>query len=721
MKQQKTSLNFLNYYTCLLCIVILQLTTTNSIYSEVEGITVNLRTPTYSEGVLSTCSGGIITAPGLRIQATNFIYTRKANNEVSTYLVEASGALMLEFEDYVFVGDRLEYDFENKTGVIYNGRAMVEPWFIGGTTIHLWPDKSYTIEEAFVTTSENNCPEWLISADTIDLDSNRILEATNLKLKILGLPLFWLPSFQTDLNTLFNSPIRYNVKWGGRQGHRFGLEYDIFSWNHLNATLRLDYRLKRGLGGGIEVNYRSNDRKTSFQGINYAARDSSIIHADQRLRYRFEGIGDTLLLDDKISIHLSYDKVSDIDMPTDYNDMGLELDTAGRTELLIRHAEETWISSMVTHLRINNFQTVKEELPTFATSLHPFELWSTGIVSDMKMKASYLDFSYGNNQLNVHDYCSTRLELAPLFYRHFAINQINVTPELGGLFIAYGNSPEDSAKWLTLGKASCNINMSLWKHYGEMKHVITPYVNYFYYTMPTVSPSDHYIFDIDDGWYRLNLMQLGVSQSFYVKQDDGYIDRLVYADLYTNAFFDTHTFPQAIPKAYVNIRFNTLPNLYHSINSGWDFMHNELDHYNVRTEWTFNADLAIAAEFRHRSAYDWRKADRTNFILDSYHTIEQLRDSQVSDRRDTLLFHLFYRFHPSWAFQVESRHGWNRSTQPNYNEYEIDLIGTLRSAWNMKLSYQHREDDDRVSVYFSIGIKRPDVGMFQSIIPYLSY
>ena len=687
----------------------------------IDGITVDLRSPTFCEGVLSTTSGGVISVPGVRIQATNLIYSKIENQDSPFYTLKASGNVLIEYEDYVFVGEEIEYDFKSKTGVIYNGRVMTEPWYFGGEIIYLNADGSYLIEEAFITTSENADPEWQINSKTLELDDKNYLEAKNVKFKLFTIPIFWLPVFHTNLDSIYDDPVRYNLKWWGRQGHRFGLEYDLFSWNRFQALLRLDYRLKRGLGGGFEINYTSADHNTSFHGINYAARDSSIIHPGERFRYRFQGVGDSLLMDDKISIHLSYDKVSDIDMPTDYNDMGLELDTAGRTELLIRHAEDNWITNLVTHLRINNFQTVKEELPTFATSWRPFEIWNSGIVSDLKMNASYLDFSYGNNQVNVHDYCSTRLELAPLFYRHFTLNNFNITPEAGGLLVAYGNSPEGSPKWLTIGKTGCNINCQLWRHYDQVKHVITPYIDYAYYTMPTVSPGDHYIFDINDGWYRLNIMQFGVSQSFYMKENEGCINRRIYTDLYANAFIDNHTFSQTIPKVYANVRFNTLPNLNHSLNTGWDFIHNELDHYNVRTEWTYNANIAVAAEFRHRSPYDWRKADHTNFFLDTYRTIQQLEDSQVSDRRDTFLFSIFYRFHPSWAFHFESRSGWNRRSQPNYNEFEIDLIGTLSSAWNMKLSYQHREDDDRVSVYFSIGIKRPDCLSPCDLIPCLSF
>lgn len=738
-------------------------TETPSIFS--QGIMVDLRNPSYSEGTLSTECGGVITGPDIRIQAKHIKYTKKKNENECIYEVAAEGDLLLEFGEYVFSGDRLEYDFNTKTGVIYHGRMMVEPWFFGGEYVYLYADGSYQIFNAYVTTSPGQNNDWAIHVGEANLIDRHHLIAKDVKFNIFGLPVFWLPSFKTDLNTIFDSPIRYSVKWGSRQGHRFGMIYELFSWNQWKTFLRLDYRLKRGPGGGFETYYHSPDRKTNLETITYVARDSSIIHPRQRFRYRFQGIGNTLLMDDKISVHLSYDKISDIDMPTDYNDRGLALDTAGRTELLVRREEKNWISNLTTRVRINAFQTLKQELPTLETSWRPFVIPNTGIISDNVLKVAYLNFVYGNNQLYDCNYNSSRIEFSPNFYRNFKVNALNITPEIGGVFIAYSNSwkdndshielscdnrencvckksDSDGAKYLCLGKFSCNINMDFWRRYNLCKHVVTPYVQYDYYTTPSVSPNSHFIFDIEDGWYRLDMMQFGLQQSIFHKQNNGLISRPLYTNLYANAFFDTHTFAQTIPKAYADVVFNSFSFLRHSLYTCWNFNQNLLDYYNFRTEWTISANLAVAAEYRHRSAFDWRKADHSNFILDSFRNVSELRRSQLSDRRDTLLFHIFYRFHPSWAFQFESRHGWNREkrfkTDPlvekflekklfnfepegNYNEFEIDLIGKLPSALNFKLSYQHREDDDRLSVYMSIGMKRPDLASPCNMIPCLGF
>lgn len=689
----------------------------------VKGVTVDLREPVFTDGVLCTDQGGVITGPDIRIQARKIVYTKKMIDNLPIFTLEAEEDLMLEFGDYVFVGDRLEYDFQNKTGVIYNGRTGIEPWYFGGDEIRLCSDGSYIIYSGFVTTSENYDNEWEIKADVAKLTCDNQLSAKNVQFRAANIPLFWLPSFQFNLNSIFDSPIRYNFRWGGREGPRLGILYEIFSWNRFKAFFRFDYRATRGPGAGIETYYLSPDHRMSLETINYFARDSSLIHPNEKVRFRFQGVYHNQILDDKVGIDLTWDKLSDKDMATDYNDKGLELDTAGRTELHVRRQENFWISNFWTSVRVNGFQTLKQELPTLDTTWKPFNIGSTGIISENQLKASYLNFVYAENLPDVHDYNAARIELSHNFYRPFSLGQATLTPEAGFLGIFYSDSPEDHPETLAMGLFGCQLNTHLYKYYGtSCKHVITPYLHYQYYTFPTVNPEHHFIFDIEDGWYRLNMLRFGFSQDFLGKNcDDGCVQRLLHLDLWANAFFDTPTIPKTIPKVYTRLVWSFLPTLRHSLDAAWDIEENQLDHFNLRNEWTLNEDAAISLEFRHRSAFDWRKVDKSNFILDSFRSIQELRHSQVSDRRNTLLVHFFYRFHPSWALEFQSRSGWDRMREPSYNEYELDILTTLRSAWHMKLSYQHKEEDDRVAVYVSIGLKRPNASKYDCLIPCIEY
>jgi len=668
-----------------------------------QEITVDLREPKIEDGVLSTVSGGIIMTDQIRIQAQILTY-RKTENSTT---VEAEGNLMVEYGPYVFVGCSLFYDFDTKTGYVCNGRTGLAPWYMGGEKIHLLEDGSYLIEDAYVTTSENYKAEWSITSEEARIRDYRFLHANNVKFKFLNLPVFWLPSFRIKMDSVFDSPLRYTVRVGGQKGPRVGVAYELYASDTWKSFARIDYRLERGFGGGIEVMYDSPDRRQTFRSINYFANDISLSEPSKRQRYRIQGTYSGVTCDDRTSMYLAYDKLSDRDMATDYHDRGLELDAAKRTQFHVRHQETNWITNFLTRLRINSFQTVKQELPTLSGGIRPLNLGKTGIITEGKYKLSYLDFEYDKFDSDVPDYNSTRVEFNSKIYRPFCIGPINATPEAEGIAIFYGNNPGQSSQWLTAGIFRYEINSDLYRCFGDRKHVFIPYVNLEYITFPSLTPDEHHIFDIEDGWFEQKMITVGTRNHLLTKDCNGCVNQILYADLYTHAFVDTDTIPELIPKIYANIRYFSTPRMRHTIDTAWDFNNEVLDHINFGTDVTMSEDAALSFEYRHRSKYDWRKADHTNFILDSFRSIEELEDSTISDRRDTLLFHLYYRVHPEWIFEFQSRHGWNRDNEPNYDEYVFNLNGDLRSAWHVRFSYRHKENEDRFSFNISIGIKKP--------------
>jgi hypothetical protein len=672
------------------------------------GITVDLREPFYTDGILTTEQGGVITGPNLRIQALKIRYTRQIVDSLPVYTIEAEEQLMIEFGEYLFTGDKLFYDFQKKEGAIYRGKTSVEPWFFGGEQIQLLANGDYIIYNGYVTTSENKQPEWGIHAKEVYVLDEHLIDAQKVNIKIMNYSILWIPSFKANLNSIFDSPIRYRFRWGGKQGPRFGLTYEVFSWENWKIFLRFDYRLTRGPGGGIEMNYFSPDHKTKLESVNYVAKDSSLLHLHEKWRYRFEGVYRKLMSNDKVSLLLTYDKVSDIDLPSTYYDKDFDFEPSKRTQLLIRNQEENWISEFYSRVRINNYQTVKQELPTLSISFRPFLIGPTGIISENWARVSYLDFKYSNHLIHVHNYQSTRLEYRPKFYRPFALGPFTLTPQIGTVNIFYGNSPEEDSQLLAQGFLGLEATTQLYRYYGQVKHAIEPYLSYDYYSYPTSPPNKHYIFDIDDGWYKLNRLTVGVKNSFYTKREDACVSRLVFFHLYAHAFFDSKKFHTLIPKLYSCMNFFSLPTIRHTINTAWNFEHKQLDHFNFRSEWTLSPDFAIAAELRHRDAFSWRKVDEDNFFLELFRPETCLRHSSLSDRRDTLLIHFFYRFHPNWACEITSRQGWNRLTEPNYTEYEIELLTTIQTAWHLRFSFQHTQNDNRIAMYVNVGLKKPD-------------
>lgn len=675
-----------------------------------DGMTIDLREPLYSDGILSTESGGVITAPQIRIQAQYLRYTRTTIDHKLIWTIEGEGNLIVEFGEYLFVGEKLFYDFQTKEGEIYRGKTAIEPWFFGGEKLELKSDKSMVIYNGYVTTSEKDIPDWGIYSEIVEIEKEKDLKAQHVYFKAFDFTVLKIPSLKANLNFIFDNPIRYRFRWGGRQGPRIGLTYELFSWEHWKTFFRFDYRFTRGPGAGVEVYYRAEDRKTEFQNISYLSKDSSILNPHEKARYRFEGFYKKFMDEDKTSILLTYDKISDKDMPSVYYDRDFDFDTAERTQLRVRRQEKDWIANFYIRARVNSFQTVKQELPTLETNFRPFELSNTGIIFENYASASYLNFEYSKYLRHVHNYASSRFQYFPTLYRPIVFGPYcTLTPEIGMATILYGDSPRNNSQYVLQGSGGIELQTQLYRTYGTIKHIIEPYATYRYYSSPTTSPHHHYIFDLSDGLTQLNYLSFGLNNAFYTKQIDSTTSRLLSADIYSFAFFDKHKINQTIPRIYGRFSYLPFPTVKCTLETAWNLEHNQVDYFSIRTDWTVSEDLAIAAEYRHRGPYWWRKVDRENFFLDMFHDEERLKHSLLSDRCETILIHFYYRLHPNWACEFTSRHGWNRPKEPRYFEFEFDLLTTIQTAWNLRFSYQHQQNDDRVAMFLNIGLKRPSI------------
>ena len=663
-----------------------------------KGISVDFKNPVYYKGNLSTDQGGVIQGPGIRIQAQHFQCTLEP-----TLKIVASGCLLVEYCNFAFVGEEIVYDFDTGCGHIRCGRMGTEPYFLYAQEIDLFPNGTYSFKKLHLTTSEDINPDWALVAETATLSCDRFLCAKNISFRLLDIPVFWFPWINLDIKTLLETPIKYRIRWGGEQGWRTGLIYELYTSDVFNFYLRFDYRFNRGPGGGFESDYLSLDKRESFFTKNYAARDNSIEDPNQRFRYRFQGLYGFTSLDCNTTANLSYDKLSDKEMASDYAEKEMELKTGKKTALNVRHQEPWVITNLYTRLKINSFQTVKQELPTLSATFYPtqerYRLENT-------FKIGYLSYDYTDRLKGVKDYNSARLLWFPHLYSTHRYKFFNFTPAVGGTGIVYSKTPVDNEKILAVGTFDLDINTLLCRNYGFLKHTIIPYTHYYFYTCPTINANEHYIFDIQDGIAHLNMLRTGIRNLFYrFGGRDPF--RILTVDCYTNFFFDTPTIGSTMPKVYIDALWDVTPRLRSGVSWAWDFQHGDLEHLNYRLDWTVASILAFAVEFRHRSRYAFRKSDYSNYFLDSFRTIQELVDSQVSDRRDTLLFHTYFQFHPKWALNFYLRHGWHRINEPHYTEYEIDLITTIRSIWQARITYQKREDDHRIALFFNLDWDRP--------------
>jgi len=662
--------------------------------SDKKNLKIELNEPLYKNGILSTTKGGTVKGEDFFLQAQNISYIRRQENGKSVHKIEADGDLFFLFKGKAYTGEKIEIDAEARKSRIYNGCTTVEPWFVGGKEIELESDGSGIIHEGYMTTSENERNEWSVESTEVHLSKGSKVKAKNVRFVFVRMPLLWLPSFSTDLKQENRTPFKYRFRWDGL-GPRVGISYDLFKTKHFRSELLFDIIFRHGLGAGIATNYKSPTSDARFKTYNYAAEDFQNLFGEKKLdwpRYRFQGEYEDRYFNDKVNFDFTYDKLSDLAVRGDYPSVGFDSGRIMPTQATFSRKTDEWISSLNTKVRVNNFQTVKQQLPLFQFTPRPIKIFESGCTLDSKVSAGYLDYRYANKTHHVHDFHSSRLELSQNLYRNFLLPGLSLTPQAGYTLINYSNSPQRSDKLLAIGKVGAECHTRFIHPLTHGSDAIEPYVDYQYITFPTVKPKHHYIFDLEDGYYRVNMLRFGLKNFFMKETDSNFLQR-VNADIYTRAFFNTPTIGRTFPRVYADASWKATPSTAYSVGSAWDTQRHNLDHLNVKSDITVSEDVAFSVEYRRRNAYSWRKLDLDNFNIDSFRSEHRLRHSELSDQRNTLLGKLFLRFSPDFSVELNSRYGFGRHHHhepTHYQAYEIDTFTLIRGALVLKFSIQFR-------------------------------
>lgn len=661
----------------------------------VQGLEVQLKDPTYSDGILSTDQGGIVTAPGIRLQAQKIKYIHRNTSQGREIKILAEGDLLVEYEGQYLAGESLEYDCIEHKGVLQEGRTQEGIWFVGGKKIELKPDGGLVIHDAFVTTSESQENLWGIHAQSVNILPSHRIQAKEIRLDFFQIPVLWLPSFKTSTKFVSDPPIRYRLIWDRSLGPRATIRYRVLSKNNLDLFARLDYRLDKGFGGAIESEYESDSGRTTCVTRSYAAHDKVVFDESTYHRYRLQGLFTHLSEDEKTTARLSYDKFSDLKMISDFASSDFEINTQKRTEFRLRHQEESFYGSFIIEPRLNTFESVNQKLPFAKIGVKPFALGSTEIFSENSVTAGYLDYVYASDLLHKYpslkETHSARLGMRNRLYRPSFFGPLYIEPTVGLYSFLYSNNQNGNSVGQCALTYGGKISSPFRKNYGTWRHLVEPYCYYQGMSRPVASLSDHYVFLLEDGLYQINSLQVGCRNGFSTS-----FNRLLF-DIYAYHFFFSDTLTGTFPKAYLLTTWDA-PSFRLENHTCWNFEEGLLDFCNFLGEFTANANLAFILEFRHRSRFDWRKANHENFLVDMARTIDELLESPLSDGRNTFLAQAQIKLSPKWSCRFGSHYGWGRATEPAYSSFKIDTTTLLSCRWQLKFSYMHTTNDDRFAM-----------------------
>ncbi len=174
--------------------------------------------------------------------------------------LELFGNVEIVDSKHTIIGDQIFLDYENNTGIIYNGYVQSGLVMFAGDVLEKIGDSEFVVTSAEYTAC-TNCPaSWNFTGSTVRAQLGGYAYIKNAVLRFGGLPVFWLPYLVVPLKSDRQSGLltpSFEVSDTG--GVAISQPYFWAISRSNDATFELKNYSKRGPKGLLEYRYVLND------------------------------------------------------------------------------------------------------------------------------------------------------------------------------------------------------------------------------------------------------------------------------------------------------------------------------------------------------------------------------------------------------------------------------------------------------------------------------
>ncbi|MGZ3772308.1 MAG: LPS-assembly protein LptD [Pseudobdellovibrionaceae bacterium] len=196
--------------------------------------------------------------------------------------VELYGNVEIVDAKNTIVGEQVMLDYENSTGVIYNGHVQSGSVVFSGSILQKTGDTDYIATSADYTAC-TNCPAtWSFSGTTVRAELGGYAYIKNALLRFGSVPIFWLPYLIVPLKSDRQSGLLTpSFEVSDKGGFAYSIPYFWAISRSSDATLEVKNYDKRGIKGVGEYRYVLND--SSKGTLSFGTIFDKAFAADERL------------------------------------------------------------------------------------------------------------------------------------------------------------------------------------------------------------------------------------------------------------------------------------------------------------------------------------------------------------------------------------------------------------------------------------------------------
>ena len=473
------------------------------------------------EGVMMTSTNGICVKYGESVLMADSASVNRQTGEAV-----ADGNVRIEEGDQIWVGEHIRYNFKTHQMQSEQFRMGKPPVFTQGEQLQGdTTNQTYTARHAFVTTDDVNDPAIRVRSSHIKIVPGKYVEMWNAVLFVDGVPAFYFPYYRRNLGEHASN---FNFTPGYRSAYGPFL-LSTYTWylnDAVDGKIRLDYREKRGVGAGPDLNlhlgqwgeadfkyyYLHDQNPNNGTGTNSFANLGAIPENRQRFSLEYQATPFTNL---NLKALVNYQ--SDPLVLHDFFEGDYTANPQPSTFIEANKYWNNWSLDAETAPRINDFFDQVERLPDVKLTGFRQQIFDTPLYYESESSAGYYRrfFAATNNNLfsatnSPPAYSAARADtFHQLLLPWTFFNWLNVTPHVGGRFTWYSqesgpggtNDETDRAVFNTGVGTSFKVSQ-LWAgatnsllDIDGLRHILEPSVNYVFVPRPTAPLSQLPQFD----------------------------------------------------------------------------------------------------------------------------------------------------------------------------------------------------------------------------------
>jgi LPS-assembly protein len=450
---------------------------------------------------LGVGAGGVLVRYGSAFLTADQVSVNQQSGEVV-----ADGSVHIQSEEQLWAGEHVRYNFKTHQMEAEQFRTGRTPVFVQGQGLHgEITNGFYAATNAFITTDDVSEPAIKVRAKYIKIIPGDKVEAHGATLYLAGIPVFYFPYYSHSLGPRSNN---FNFVPGYRSwfGPFLLGRYNFFLSDELDGTARLDYRERRGVGLGPDLNYHFGpwgDGTLRYyymydQDPGASGGDPNMKKDRQRVDFSYQANPATNL---NVKAVVRYQ--SDTNIVREFFGGEYRENTQPSTYFEVNRFWQNFSLDTYVQPQVNYFLDTIERLPDVRLTGQRQQLWETPVYYESESSAGYYRHEFGttNGMSAGQRYEAARADTyQKLLVPHTFFGWLNVTPRVGGRYTYYstatgpGATTDDVSRWVFDTGAEASAKASrLWPEAQNnffqvdgLRHIIEPSLNYAYIPNPNV-------------------------------------------------------------------------------------------------------------------------------------------------------------------------------------------------------------------------------------------